>query len=62
MVELLTKRDLRQLLKVSEPTLRKLINSGRLPEPIDLGDRTKRWRKVDIEKWILDGAPANHVA
>lgn len=62
MSELVTKKELMRILKISEPTLRKLIKSDRLPDPIDLGDRTRRWRRADIDEWLKAGCPAKESA
>lgn len=30
---------------------------GRVPEPVRIG-ATKRWRSIDLERWIAAGCPA----
>ena len=56
--ELLDNLGLQKLLKVSSRTLDRMIDDGRLPTPIELGPRTRRWKSCEIQKWIEDGCPA----
>lgn len=44
-------------LSVSASTVRKLVNAGRLPRPVEVGG-TIRWRESDLEKWEEQLQPA----
>jgi len=52
--ELLNKKQLADLLGVSLKTLDRWTQRGILPPPARLGRRLKRWRRIDIERWIED--------
>ncbi len=55
MSNLMTARQLRSLLQVSDATLRRMSQSGRLPEPIRLGhafNSQRRWRPEAIKAWL----------
>ena len=44
-------RDIAIILDVSERTVRRMNDAGRLPEPIQLGGLLK-WKKSSIYDWI----------
>jgi excisionase family DNA binding protein len=44
------------LLGVSLRTVRRLVETGKLPAPIALGG-CRRWLIADIENWLRTGAP-----
>ena len=44
------------MLRVSPRTIRRMDDSGKLPEPVMLLG-CKRWSVVEIEAWIAAGAP-----
>ena len=48
---------LAELLNVSPSTVRRLVDSGKMPQPIRLG-KAVRWQRVEIENWIREGCPA----
>ena len=47
---------LAELIGVSTQTLRRMTQSGKLPEPIRLG-RLIRWKPQVIDDWIAAGCP-----
>ena len=47
--ELLTVKDVAELLKVHVRSVWRLAATGDIPEPIRLGPKTVRWRVVDLE-------------
>ena len=49
---LLTAGELAAHLRIDRRTLRRLELEGNFPPPIIIGDRTKRWRRSVIEKWL----------
>lgn len=55
MEQLLKPSDLCTKLRVSIDVLDEMQEQGKLPEPIRLGPRTRRWREADINQWIADG-------
>ena len=50
--ELLTDIDVAGALKMSRQTLANWRSAGRGPRFIKIGDRSVRYRRTDIEKWI----------
>ena len=55
--QLLNKSDLQRLLRVSASTLDRMVAAGRLPAPVELGPRTRRWSRTSVEAWIDAGCP-----
>ena len=49
--ELLTRKDLMQLFKVSQPTVLRLEASGKLPA-VRIGAGTVRYRRTDVEAFL----------
>ncbi|MEQ8787457.1 MAG: helix-turn-helix domain-containing protein [Pirellulaceae bacterium] len=49
--QLLTTRDVAKLLSVSEKTVRRLRDAGKLPPAVHVG-RMLRWREEDIAAYI----------
>jgi predicted DNA-binding transcriptional regulator AlpA len=54
---LLSKTDLARELRVSAKTIDRMDQSGRLPRPIRVGSRAKRWPREIIVAWVAAGAP-----
>ncbi len=50
--ELLTKKEVADLLRVDVRTLRRMVRSGEVPAPVRIGDRTDRWRRTTIESFL----------
>ena len=44
-----------EIIPVSKSTWWAGIKSGRFPQPVSLGCRTKAWRKSDIDKLVEEG-------
>ena len=51
--ELLTKREVARLLRISERTLERLTAAGEGPPSITFG-RSRRWRRRDVEDWLTE--------
>jgi excisionase family DNA binding protein len=51
--ELLTKREVAALLRISVRTLERLTEAGEGPSSIKFG-RSRRWRRADVERWLED--------
>ncbi len=49
-------KDLAQRLNCSDRTVWRLVDSGQMPVPLNLG-RLKRWDPAAIDRWIVDGCP-----
>jgi len=54
--ELLDVNAVAALLGASSRTVRRLVDSGKMPRTISLG-RAVRWRRAEIEEWIRQGCP-----
>lgn len=55
--ELMKTRELVALLKVSEPTVRKLAREGKIPGRVRLGQRSIRYRRELVQRWLEAGCP-----
>ncbi len=49
--DLLTKREVAELLRISERKLERMTASGEGPSSIKFG-RSRRWLRRDVERWI----------
>jgi len=56
-IKLLSAKQLGNVLSLSARTIWRLRSSGKLPEPVKVGQGAIRWRQSDIEKWITMGCP-----
>jgi excisionase family DNA binding protein len=45
-----------QILRCSERHVYRLCDSGRMPPKLRVG-RLVRWRRSDIEQWLVEGCP-----
>lgn len=54
---LVSKRELARLLSMSERSIDRLRDAGRLPRPILLAGKLLRWDRALIERWVAAGAP-----
>lgn len=60
MTELLTVKDLTEVLKISRGNVYRLVADGILPAPsYALGVRSPRWRKDELEAWIDEDRERN---
>ena len=50
-LDFITQKELAKLLDVSEPTLIKYVQTGKLPKPVRLG-RENKWPKHLIQDWF----------
>jgi predicted DNA-binding transcriptional regulator AlpA len=55
--ELLTPKDVANLLQVSIKQVRRLMLRGMLPQPVVLGHRTIRYRAADLQHLIRPAQP-----
>ena len=53
-MQMLTCRDLQELLKISKATIYRWMEADKFPKPLHLGASMVRWRSTDIEKWLAD--------
>ena len=44
---------------VSRASIWRWVKTGKLPQPILIGERTRRWRAADIECFLESAQPAN---
>ena len=52
---LIDARELAAMLAISVPTVWRMRESGRLPEPLRLTAQCVRWRRTDINSWLAAG-------
>ena len=57
-VELMTAKDVGDALCLSKRQVFRMRSSGLICPPVRVGLGAVRWRKGDIEKWILMGCPS----
>lgn len=50
--QLLTARQVGELMSVSTRTIWRMLSREQLPEPIRIGSRLTRWRLADIETFL----------
>lgn len=53
---LLTIKDLKEFIPLSQAGLYKLTNSEGFPKPVKLGTRRKAWTAASITQWMRDAA------
>jgi prophage regulatory protein len=51
-IDMLTVRDVSDLLCVSRRTIWRWAASGRLPPPLRVGPKCTRWRVTDIQRYV----------
>lgn len=44
--------EFRQMLKVSPNTFKNLLEEGRIPQPLPLGSRVRRWSVVIVHEFL----------
>ncbi|MHC4406130.1 MAG: helix-turn-helix transcriptional regulator [Planctomycetota bacterium] len=52
--ELLTTRQVAEMLSVGERSVWRWSHSGRMPAPVRVGNNAVRFRRREIENWIAD--------
>lgn len=55
--ELISARDLAEILKVSKATLYRLKSTRQLPPELRIGKRGVRWLRSEVEMWLRGGGP-----
>jgi predicted DNA-binding transcriptional regulator AlpA len=56
--DLLSNRDIRAYLRVSQPTLNTWVKENCFPRPLIIGRRTKRWKRGDVLSFLEQRAGA----
>lgn len=59
--ELLTVRDVAELLSISTRGVHRQRDAGRIPQPIRLGGSI-RWQRAKLMEWLDAGCPATRPA
>lgn len=54
---MLSSVDLARELRTSTKTIARMDSAGRLPKPVMIGGRLKRWPRQSIVEWIAAGCP-----
>jgi excisionase family DNA binding protein len=49
---LLTAPEIARMLQTSVRSIWRYLSAGKLPRPLTIGGRLKRWRRADIEEWL----------
>lgn len=49
---LLKVSELAKFLGVSQSTVYRWLDAGKLPQPFDLGEAAVRWRLSEVEAWL----------
>ena len=50
--QLLTRREIEKLCRLSRTSIYRLMRAGQFPEPIRIGPRAVRWPQSEIESWL----------
>ncbi len=58
---LMTINEVAVLLSVYPDTISTMHTTGKMPKPVQIGHRTKRFRRADIDLWIELGMPSRRV-
>ncbi len=53
---LLTVKEVAETLGLSERTVYRLADMGKMPRPVKIGAAV-RWRRIELDTWIEDGCP-----
>lgn len=56
-VVLMGVKEVAHCLNLSERTIWRLNGAGKLPKPVSIGGKSKRWRMNEIAAWIAAGCP-----
>ena len=54
MPELLRRREVAELVRLSVPTIYRMMKEDTFPRPIKLGARAVAWRREDLERWLSE--------
>ena len=55
---LIDAQEVARRLDLSERTVWRLVAAGKLPNPVSIGDKSKRWRAAEIRSWVAAGCPS----
>jgi len=55
---LLTVKEVAEMLGLSERTVYRLTDMGKMPRPVKIGAAV-RWRRSELDTWIEDGCPTS---
>ena len=55
---LLTVKEVAEMLGLSERTVYRLADMGKMPRPVKIGAAV-RWRRSELDTWIEDGCPTS---
>lgn len=55
---LINAHDLAKMLSIGERTIWRLLSAGKLPRPVNLGRKLKRWDIDEIRCWIAADCPS----
>lgn len=58
---LIDSQEVARRLDLSERTVWRLCSAGKLPKPVSIGSRSKRWRVEEIAAWVAAGCPPRNV-
>jgi prophage regulatory protein len=50
--KLLLPAEVRERVRLSDPTIFRLRRKGKFPQPIILGERRIAWREAEIDEWL----------
>ena len=53
---LITVKEVAETLGLSERTVYRLADMGKMPRPVKIGAAV-RWRRNELDQWIEDGCP-----
>lgn len=51
---LMTRREVCARLRISRPTLDRMVREGTFPAPARVTERVHRWRAADVDAWLAD--------
>jgi excisionase family DNA binding protein len=54
-------KEVARRLGLSDRTVWRLNSTGKLPRPVSIGGKSKRWRSEEITAWVSAGCPARNV-
>jgi predicted DNA-binding transcriptional regulator AlpA len=60
-VLLIDVKEVGRLLGICERTVWRLNSACKLPKPIAVGSKTKKWKSLEIAEWVDAGCPARKV-
>lgn len=60
--QLLTILVVVDLVGLSKSTVLRMARSGLFPPSVELSPRLRRWRRLDVEKWLANRKPGQRLA